>query len=86
MKNSNVKNTSRRNFLKIAGATGLIIPFASPFSSLTAAGLLNQRNPLTFPTLDRGVRKGNQVSFNLAIDIAKTEFFKGIQTNTLGIK
>ena len=77
---------SRRKFIKSVTCAGLLLPFSSVFpSALNASNVLNQRNPFKVPPLDTGIRKGNQVSFNLAINIAKTEFFQGIQTNTLGI-
>ena len=80
MKN-HIKN-SRRNFIKAVAGASLLAPISAP---LFATGVLNKRNFLVIPPLDRGVRKGKDVTFNLSIGTGKTEFFKGIKTNTLGI-
>jgi len=81
LKQHNAK-TSRRNFLKSATTAGLLLPLAS---SLMARTVVNQRNELLIPALNTGVRKGNQVSFNLNIKTGETAFFKGLKTPTLGI-
>jgi len=72
---------TRRNFLKSATSAGLLLPF----SSSVLSKVVGQRNELLMPVLNMGVRKGNQVTFNLKIQTGMSEFFKGIKTPTLGI-
>jgi len=72
---------TRRNFLKSASTAGLLLPF----SSSVLAKIAGQRNKLVIPALNEGVRKGDQVTFNLKIKTGDTEFFKGMNTPTLGI-
>ncbi len=78
----NTEKLTRRHFMMSAVGAGFLLPLTTP---LMATEALTQRNPLLVPPLDRGTRKGNHVTFNLAIGTGKTEFFKGIKTNTLGI-
>jgi len=77
---------NRRNFLKSAMTTGLLLPVSSSLSSsLLARTTIAKRNPLAIPTLETGTRKANQVSFNLKINASKTAFFQGLKSPTLGI-
>lgn len=84
--NNPYSKINRRNFLKSAMTTGLLLPVSSSLSSsLLARTTIAKRNPLAIPTLETGTRKANQVSFNLKINASKTAFFQGLNTPTLGI-
>ncbi len=73
---------SRRSFIKSAGAASLLLPFSSSVLAKTSgAGL----NTFVVPPLNTGVREGNKVSYKLSINSGKTEFFKGVNTPTLGL-
>jgi bilirubin oxidase len=77
-----MKNQSRRSFIKSAGAAGLLLPLSkSALAKSSAAGL----NTFVVPPLNTGVREGNKVSYKLSINSGKTEFFKGVNTPTLGL-
>lgn len=69
-----IKQKSRRNFIKSAGAASLLLPFSSPLMAKTDNLSLN-----TFfvPSLDRGIRDGSKVRFKLSAQTGKTAFFKG---------
>lgn len=57
-----------------------------PFSpSLMAKAIVNKGNAFVVPPLDKGIRKGNQVTFNLSVNAGQTMFFNGVHTPTLGI-
>jgi bilirubin oxidase len=72
---------SRRTFIKSAGA-GLLLPLSTPLlAKSSTAGL----NTFAVPPLNTGIRKGNKVSYKLTINASKTEFFKGVNTPTLGL-
>ena len=72
---------SRRNFIKPAGA-GLLLPLSSSVLAKSSATSLNS---FVVPPLNTGVRKGNKVSYKLSINSGKTEFFRGVNTPTLGL-
>ncbi len=73
---------TRRNFIKIASAASFLAPL-----SLPAIAKIRQTSLNTFvvPPLDKGERKGNNVSFKLAIQSGKTSFFNGVNTPTIGL-
>ena len=73
---------SRRKFIKSMGATGLLGSLATP---LLAKNTATSLNTFVVPALDTGVRKGNNVTFKLAIRSSNTSFFKGVNTPTIGI-
>ncbi len=76
-----MKKQSRRTFIKSAGASLLLPLTASLSAKTTTAGL----NTFVVPPLNIGVRDGNKVSYKLSINSSKTEFFKGVNTPTLGL-
>jgi len=78
----NTMNQSRRQFIQAAASAGILLPFSS---SLLAAGVFKRNNPFVVPPLNNGVRKGNQVTFDLTIKPSLTTFFKGVETPTLGL-
>jgi len=73
---------SRRTFIQSLGAAGLLLPL-SPLLAKSTAGV--PFNPFVVPALDRGIRQGNKVTFNLTINAAQTSFFKDVKTPTLGL-
>ncbi len=77
-----MKKQSRRTFIKSAGAS-LLLPLSttSLLAKTSPAGL----NTFVVPPLNTGVREGNKVSYKLSINSGKTEFFKGVNTPTLGL-
>ncbi len=77
-----MKKQSRRTFIKSAGAS-LLLPLSttSLLAKTSPAGL----NTFVVPPLNTGVREGNKVSYKLSINAGKTEFFKGVNTPTLGL-
>ena len=77
-----ISKITRRKFVKAAATAGLLMPF-SP--SLMAKSIANKGNAFVVPPLDTGIRKGNQVTFNLSINAGQTMFFYGVNTPTLGI-
>jgi len=81
MKNT-TKKQSRRTFIKSAGAS-LLLPLSttSLLAKTSAAGL----NTFVVPPLNTGIREGNKVSYKLSINAGETEFFKGVNTPTLGL-
>ena len=77
----NIKQASRRGFIKSLGVASFL-PLSSP---LLAKVRQTSLNTFVVPPLDRGVRQGNKVSYKLSINSGKTEFFKGVNTPTLGL-
>ncbi|MCF6190470.1 MAG: multicopper oxidase domain-containing protein [Cocleimonas sp.] len=73
---------TRRNFIKTAGVASLLVPLSLPAIAKIRQTRLNS---FVVPALDRGIRKGNNVSFKLAIQAGKTSFFNGVNTPTLGL-
>ncbi len=77
-----MKKQSRRTFIKSAGAS-LLLPLST--TSLLAKTSPTGLNTFVVPPLNTGVREGNKVSYKLSINSGKTEFFKGVNTPTLGL-
>ena len=73
---------SRRDFLKTAGAVGLLMPFSPNVLAKRAAP---KSNRFIVPPLAQAHRRGSQLSFNLQINQSQHQFFRGINTRTLGI-
>ncbi len=73
---------TRRSFIKTASAASLLVPLSLPVIAKIRQTSLNT---FVVPPLDTGVREGNKVSYKLSINSGKTEFFKGVNTPTLGL-
>ena len=79
--NKFIENRKRRQFIKSALVSGSVLPL----SSSLFANTIYQKNAFIVPPLDRGNRKGNHVTFDLSINAGKSAFFRGLNTNTVGI-
>lgn len=75
----------RRRFLKSLGAASLIVPFSGSTTSADTSTGTNTLNTFKVPPLDLGQRSGDTLNFNLQLAVSKSQFFKGINTSTLGI-
>ena len=76
------KKMNRRNFLKTVGASSLLLPFSG---DILAKMVPNNANAFVVPPLAQAHRKGNQLTFNLQINTSQKQFFRGVNTPTLGI-
>ena len=82
MKQTGLTNMNRRHFLKTVGATSLLLPLSS---SVLAKRAPTSGNPFVIPPLAQAHRKGSQLTFNLQINASQHQFFRGVNTPTLGI-
>ena len=76
---------SRRRFIQSVGLGGASLIFAPLSLSVSAKTSSPFTNKYALPLLDEGKRQGNNVFFNLGLQQAKTSFFPGVETSTLGI-
>ena len=74
------KTLNRRDFLKYVTAAGLLMPLSG-----IATGTSRASNAFKVPPLDTGKRTGNTLDFNLQLNASKHQFFKGVNTATIGI-
>ncbi len=79
------KVSSRRRFIKSLTAINLL-----PFITSTTVNADNTKpvrsaNTFAVPPLASGKRSGKTVNFNLKLGVSQTQFFKGVNTATLGI-
>jgi bilirubin oxidase len=83
MKNKTIHAFSRRKFIKsigLATALSAVPPLLQAKRTLT-----NSNNPFVIPALAQAQRNGSQLTFNLEIHKAQHQFFKGVNTPTMGI-
>ena len=73
---------NRRQFIKTIGAASLLLPFSS---TLLAKRATSKGGAFIVPPLAQAQRKGSQLTFNLHINASHKQFFKGVNTPTLGI-
>ena len=77
--------SSRRSFLKSLSAASLIVPFLGKTVSADTSISAGIMNIFKIPPLDLGQRNGDTLNFNLQLGVSKSQFFKGVNTTTLGI-
>ncbi len=80
-----MKNISRRNFIKTAGTIGAANFLTSCSPSLVDITTPNNDNDFVVPPLAKVQKIGQQLTFNLEINKFQHQFFKGVNTPTLGI-